>query len=92
MRPGKYSVLFKSCYNHLIESFFQPFRFVERPAIRGFISYLNPKMQDNDIPKKSCMADSVNEKVLHLETVTFDIIEVYPYLFFLQISFTDNSI
>ena len=49
-------------------------------------------MQDNDIPKKSCMADSVNEKVLHLETVTFDIIEVYPYLFFLQISFTDNSI
>ena len=54
----------------------QPFRFVERPAICGFITYLNPKVQDNDIPKKSCIAASVSAKVASLEEQTFNIIDV----------------
>ena len=55
---------------------FQPFRFVERPAVRGFITYLNHTLCDNDIPKKSAIANSVNGKVLRLEEITLEIIEV----------------
>jgi hypothetical protein len=55
---------------------FQPFRFVERPAVRGFITYLNHTLRDNDIPKKSAIANSVSEKVLRLEEITLEIIKV----------------
>jgi hypothetical protein len=55
---------------------FQPFRFVERPAVRGFITYLNQKLQDNDIPHKSSIAGAVNAKVLQLEELTFAIVKV----------------
>lgn len=58
--------------------------------MRGFISYLNAKIQDNDIPKKSCIAGSVNAKVVHLETITLDIIEVGISLYILLSSFIDN--
>ncbi|KIL54867.1 hypothetical protein M378DRAFT_182392 [Amanita muscaria Koide BX008] len=54
-----------------------PFRFVERPAVCDFITYLNYKLQDNDIPKKSCIAAAVNTKVALLENLTLDIIDVY---------------
>ncbi len=59
----------------------EPFRFVERPAIRGFITYLNPKVRDSDIPKKSCIAASVNAKVASLEEQTFNIIDVCDIFF-----------
>jgi hypothetical protein len=55
---------------------FQPFRFIERPAVRGLITYLNPKLQDTDIPKKSCIAAAVDGKVQQLEKITIEIIEV----------------
>lgn len=55
---------------------FQPFRFVERPAVRGFITYLNHTLRDNDIPKKSMIANSVNGKVIKLEEITLEIIKV----------------
>ena len=69
-------------------TYLQPFRFVERSAVRGLISYLNPKIQDDGIPKKSCIAGAVNAKVIYLETKTFDIIEVRICLF-LQNPFID---
>jgi hypothetical protein len=56
--------------------FFQSFRFVERQAVRGFISYLNPKIGDELIPKKSCMADAVNTRVEQLEDLTIELIGV----------------
>lgn len=55
---------------------FQPFRFVERPAVRGLITYLNPKLRDDDIPKKSAMAAAVYAKVAQLENVTMEIVDV----------------
>jgi hypothetical protein len=56
--------------------FFQPFRFVERPAVRDFITFLNHKLQDGDIPHKTCMATAVNGKVLQLEERTIAIVKV----------------
>ena len=42
----------------------------------GFISYLNPKISDELIPKKSCMADAVNTRVEQLEDLTIELIGV----------------
>ncbi len=58
------------------DDFLQPFRFIERPAVRGFITYLNPKLQDTDVPKKSCIAEAVDAKVAQLEEITLEIVEV----------------
>ncbi len=58
------------------DDFLQPFRFIERPAVRGLIKYLNPKLQDTDIPKKLCIATSVDAKILQLEKITLDIVKV----------------
>ena len=55
---------------------FQPFRFVERPAVRDFITFLNHKLQDDDIPHKSSIANTVNGKVLQLEELTLDLVKV----------------
>ena len=49
---------------------------MERPAVRGFISYLNPKVEDEAILKKTCMADTVNTKVEKLDNITIELIEV----------------
>ena len=57
----------------------QPFRFVKRPAVHGFITYLNHKINNNNIPRKSCIATSVNAKVAKLDEVTLDIIDVHVY-------------
>lgn len=67
------------------ETMLQPFRFVERPAIRGFITYLNPKVQDSDIPKKSSIAASVSTKVASLEEQTFNIIDVCDIFFLFSV-------
>ena len=56
--------------------FWQSFRFVERPAVRGLISYLNPKIEDEAIPKKTCMADTVNTNVEKLDNITIELIKV----------------
>ena len=63
----------------------QPFRFVECPAIREFITYLNPKVQDGDIPKKSCIAASVRAKVASLEEQTVNIIDVCDIFFLFSV-------
>jgi hypothetical protein len=55
---------------------FQPFRFVERPAVRDFITFLNHKVQDDDIPRKSSIANAVKGKVLQLEELTLAVVEV----------------
>ena len=55
---------------------FQPFWFVECPAVREFITYLNHKLWDDDIPHKSSIASTVNAKVLQLEELTLAIVEV----------------
>lgn len=49
---------------------------MERPAVRGLVTYLNHTIHDNDIPKKSAIANAVNGKVIHLEEITLEIIEV----------------
>ena len=67
--------VFSTLSFNLLNSF-QPFRFIERPAVRGLITYLNPKLQDTDIPKKLCIVAAVDGKVHHLEKVTIEIIEV----------------
>ena len=48
---------------------FQPFRFVEHPALQDFITFLNHKIKDDDIPHKSSIANAVNGKVLQLESL-----------------------
>lgn len=62
----------------------KPFRHVERPAVRGFITYLNHKVRDDDIPHKSAIAGAINAKVIELEQSTLEIIKVcitlYLYL------------
>jgi hypothetical protein len=62
----------------------QSFRFVERPAVRGLISYLNPKVEEESIPKKTCMADTVNTKVEKLENITIELIKVRISFHFLH--------
>lgn len=55
-------------FNHTnIVLYFKSFRFVERPAVRRFILYLNRQLMDHDIPHKTTMADSVNKKVIVVE-------------------------
>lgn len=54
----------------------QPFRFVERPAVRGLITYLNSKVRDEDIPRKSSIASAIETKTKQLEKVTMEIIDV----------------
>lgn len=44
--------------------------------MRGLVTYLNHTVRDNDIPKKSAIANAVNSKVLHLEEITLEIIKV----------------
>lgn len=58
---------------------------MERPAVRGFISYLNPKIDDEAIPKKSCMADTVNAKVEKLDNNTIELIKVCISFHFLHL-------
>lgn len=48
---------------------FQPFRFVEHPALQDFITFLNHKIKDDDILHKSSIANAVNGKVLQLESL-----------------------
>ncbi|PPR06396.1 hypothetical protein CVT24_002491 [Panaeolus cyanescens] len=43
------------------------FRFCERPSLRHFVLALNPKLKDNDIPKKTTMADAVKAKIERLD-------------------------
>lgn len=52
------------------------FWFCERPAVRGFVQYLNGKVKETDIPKKSAMAESVAARVEGLEEITKDLIKV----------------
>ena len=60
---------------------FQSFCFVERPAFQGFISYLNPKIGDELILKKLCMANTVNTRVGHLEDLKIELNEVHILFF-----------
>jgi hypothetical protein len=55
---------------------------VERPAVRGFISYLIPKVEDETIPKKTCMADTVNAKVEKLDNMTIELVKVRISFYF----------
>ena len=49
---------------------------MEWPAVCGLITYLNHTLCDDDIPKKSAIANAVNAKVTHLEQITLAIIEL----------------
>ena len=71
------SLHFINHFNHIkILLYLQSFRFVERPAVRRFILYLNRQLMDNDIPHKSTMAESVNKKVVIVEDITRKLIKV----------------
>jgi hypothetical protein len=70
---------------------FQPFCFVERPAVRGFITYLNHTLRDNDIPKKSAIANYINGKMIQLEEITLEIIKVLPTCFQCLLSLTTGK-
>lgn len=62
---------------------------MERPAVRGLISYLNPKVADEHIPKKTCMADRVNTKVEKLDDITIELIKVcIPFTLTIRSLFT----
>ena len=37
---------------------------------------MNPKIEDEAIPKKTCMADTVNTKVEKLDNITIELIKV----------------
>ena len=67
----------------------QPFRFVECPAVCRFITYLNAKIQDSDIPKKSYIVASVNAKVASLEELTINIINVCGLSFLFSLLICD---
>ena len=58
----------------------QPFQFIEQSAVHRLIKYLNPKLKNTDIPKKLCIAASVDAKVLQLEKITFEIVEVHNFI------------
>jgi len=64
---------------HLVQSF----RFVECPAVHRFISYLNPKVDNKTIPRKSTLTDAVNSKVANLDDITITLIQVCPHFSFL---------
>ena len=66
---------------------FQSFRFVEHPAFQGFISYLNPKIGNELILKKSCMENAVNTRVGQLEDLTIELIGVRILFISLQCSY-----
>ena len=69
---------------------------MERPAVRGFISYLNPKVEDEAIPKKTCMADMVMTKVEKLDSLTIELIKVcnsFQFLHsFVHIYYSDDKL
>jgi hypothetical protein len=65
--------------SHVSLTLFQAFRFVERPAVRGLISYLNPQVDEGLIPKKTCMADAVMTRVERLEDLTIDLVKVRSF-------------
>jgi hypothetical protein len=54
----------------------QPFRFVERASLQRLVLYLNPGLGNNDIPKKSVMANAVMEKVEKLDAIDRELIAV----------------
>ena len=70
---------------------FQPFRFVERPVVQDFITFLNHKLRDDDIPCKSSIANAVNGKVLQLEELTLAIVKVRSSCFNLCWSLLTNQ-
>jgi len=59
----------------------QPFWHIERPAVRSFITYLNHKVQDDDIPHKSAIAGAINAKVIELKQLMLEIIKVHITLY-----------
>lgn len=53
------------------------FSWTERPSVRRLIRYLNPKVQDVDIPKKTCISEAVTEKARRLDEKNRDLISVW---------------
>jgi len=47
------------------------------------VLYLCPKLKDSDIPKRSCNADAISEKVEKLDIIDIDLIAVCPLHIFL---------
>ncbi len=86
------SFCFINHFNYIkILPYTQSFRFVERPAVRRFILYLNRKLTDGDIPHKSTMAESVNKKVVIVEETTRKLIKVSTEIPILPTSVLDSS-
>jgi hypothetical protein len=57
-------------------SLYQSFRFVERASFRRLVCYLCPKPTETDIPKRTCIGDSIQEKVERLDDIDVKIIDV----------------
>ncbi|KAM6502733.1 hypothetical protein JOM56_002710 [Amanita muscaria] len=56
-----------------------PFQFVDSPAFRRMVCYLNPKLTDKDIPKKACMANAVDEKIAKLDGIDLELIAKFSF-------------
>jgi hypothetical protein len=60
-------------YLYLLSSL-QSFRSVERPSFLRLIRYLCPKLNINDILKRTCMGDAVMEKAAKLDDIDLDLV------------------
>ncbi|KIL54969.1 hypothetical protein M378DRAFT_18373, partial [Amanita muscaria Koide BX008] len=56
------------------------FRFVERPAFHRLMLYLNPKLKDQDIPKRTCISNAVSDKIHKLDEIDMNLTADIPSL------------
>ena len=64
------------CMTYFLIYSYKSFRFIERPSFRRLVYYLNPKVKDTDIPKRTCMSDAVMHKVERLDDIDTTLVEV----------------
>ena len=75
-------VSLSSYFQHWIElSFFQSFRFMDRPSFRRLLLYTSPKLTDSEIPKRGCIGNAVMEKLTKLDEIDKKLISICAYFY-----------
>jgi len=54
----------------------QPFHFIERPSFRRLCHYLNPKLGESNILKRTAIGDAVADKIEWLDGIDWKLIAV----------------
>ena len=54
----------------------QPFHFIERPSFRRLCHYLNPKLGESNILKRTAIGDAVADKIEQLDGIDRKLIAV----------------